>query len=825
MQISINWIRKLIKQSNNITNHHIIDNLIKLGIEVDEINNLNTTLNNAIFAQINNIITHHNKNVEYIISDGINIETFISKHHKLKINDILIIKYKHKFNQKDYIYNDIKNYKNNCFFSLNENLHFTLDNKNPLILKDKYFSYAIGHKFLDIINTNDKSITLNTSYNRTDLNSHLGIAKELSTLYKTTIYNNKKKNKYKFNKLNININIKKTNICKKYSCILLKDITIKQSPLFIITKLITCHINPINNIIDIINYISLETGQAMHVYDYDTLIHDNHIININVDTACKNQQFTSINNITHTLSKNDIVIYNNSYPIALAGIIGSNNTKITYKTKNILIESACFNKNNIKNSVSNHNIHTKSSNITEKEINPNNTLIALTQAINFMTKYANANLASSIHSKSSSTLTINKKCIFDINMFFKISGTSKQQISNHKIYNILYYLNIKIIKKQNKKILVIIPTYRVDIKQPIDIIEEILKIFGFHNIKNNMITTNTNLNTYVSYTYHDISLLLKTLFISFGFCETINFTFNSLAISKQYSILNEQNIIRINNPLSNKLNAMRQSLLPGLIKNIITNQNKYNNNIRLFEIGNIFVKNLKYKNKYQYWANELYYFSGIATNNTYQENNINNKNLTFFDFKGFIEKALKLLKIQYYFHNNNTPLKQNKFYVHPKIYMNICSTYNNNNNNINIGYLGELHPNIQKQLKIKHKCFIFELNLTNIYKLHQKDIKFHNYPKFPSIKKNLSLIMNNNIIISNIISYIKSYPNIKHILKQIYVIDIYYPSHISNTIKTLTLSLIFQSNMKTLTDNDIHIVIANILHSLKKQFNILLRKI
>ncbi len=534
------------------------------------------------------------------------------------------------------------------------------------------------------------------------------------------------------------------------------------------------------------------------------------------------------------LLNNDLVIADASGPIALAGIIGGSSTSINSNTKTVLLESAYFNPKVIRKTVKLHNINTESSYRFERGTDPNGVLLALDRAAQLISMLC-------VSDKISTSIDYYYKkvtpCIvmLTLNKVLDVSGLSKQDLTEKKVCNILSSLGIELLSRNFDKLFFQIPTFRLDICESIDLIEEILRIIGYNKIPISN-CKNRYLSTILSkITIKDIVNSCRNLLVSLGFFEVINFSFGDPNKFNKFLSVKSSNLISIKNPLGKKLSVLRSSLLPGLLNNIFLNMKSGNINIKLFEIGNVFLgfnKNSKLRkdinfNNLDLWVNERLYISGIIVGNEKKHYFLDKiRDLDFFDIKGYVETLLSNLKISCDLSKDNVYFARSKIirtYMHPNINVDILLKTKNNNNYLNIGYLGLLHTDISYNMNIKKKCFIFELNLYLLYNSIDSDVKFHSFSKFPYIRSDLSLLMSKKLDSIIVVKYIKNSNILNSLLISLDIIDVYDGARIPFGMKSITFSLVLQSNNKTLLSDYVDRKIKDLIKALEEDLNIKLR--
>ena len=634
----------------------------------------------------------------------------------------------------------------------------------------------------------DIVLDIDLTPNRGDCFSHIGVAREIGTFTNSFIENksfNYSKNKFKTEDL-IDVDITDKKICKRYSCIIIKNINVEESPEWLKRRLISIGCKPINNIVDLANYIMYDLGQPLHAFDYDQIEGKK----IFIRKASIKEKLNTINKDLVSLKDNDIVVADKNKSLALAGIIGSSNSHVTNKTKTILLESAVFNELYVRQSSKIHSISTESSKRFERNVDVNQTLIALEKFAYLLEANSSCKIAETYIDISPYNLK-DKHISFDLLSCNDYLGTN---LDNKQVEDIFKKLNFK--PKRNKnKFKCLIPTFRSDLLNEIDLYEEVARVYGYDNIP-----TKTFFNVpYVSI-MKDASFcedLIRNSLSNNGFNEHYS---NSLYSKKDTTFLNDTNAIKLKNPLSQDLKYLRNSLLPGLLKAVSYNLNRNIDYIKFYEIGSCqFFDNTKYN-----FSNEIRFLNvvwcGVNSKHWKYTNNID-----VYTVKGDVDLLLKnigLDKITYDFENN-------------KIFINV--------NNINVGFIQTISKENLSLYDIDREVFLFSMNLDLLKnELSENKVFYNKSGQYPSILRDISFFVDNKYNHKELVEQI--YSKGGKFLSNVKLFDYYISKDFDTNEKSLAYSLEFKSLEKTLTDKEVNKDINNIINNLVKSCNIKLRK-
>lgn len=621
---------------------------------------------------------------------------------------------------------------------------------------------VIGTDAIKALNLDDEVIDFELTSNRADLLSIIGMAYELGAIYKKDVKDIDLD--YSCIKENItdsfNIDIK-TEDCSLFLAKKVKNVQIKESPEFIKERLIASGIRPINNVVDISNYVMLETGQPLHYYDAkslgDTLI---------VRNAKENEELVTLDGIKRNLSKDDIVIADKNKAIGLAGVMGGLSTEVENSTDEVIIESAIFDKVKIRKT-SKKILRSEASNRFEKGLDPKRTYMAMERSCALLQKYANATVLDGmvIYDKTDKS---DKIIDIEIEKITKVLGI---QIPKEEIIEILKSLKFEVVDNKNS-LTVTVPTRRLDVNIKEDLIEEIGRIYGMDNIKGKLPILKAG-NVKFDKTKREI----KNKLINLGLNETLSYSL--IPNDDVFKYTNDKFIpIMLNDPMSEDRNTLRYSLIHSLKEIYLYNKARNNSDISIFEIGKGFYKeNDEYKEDLK--------LAVLMSGDYYLD--INNKKVDFYVIKGVLEELMDYLG----YYNRYSIVKDDiPSEFHPYQSASIIMQGKK------VGIIGKLHPNV-----IKDDVYVFEINLTKLLENKMSKMTFKEIPKYPFVKKDIAFIVDDNITVEDVMKVIKKAGG-RILIKQ-ELFDIYSGENVEKGKKSLAFSLYFQDENKTLTEEEV----------------------
>ena len=643
---------------------------------------------------------------------------------------------------------------------------------------------VIGEDPIKYLGLNDDVIDFELTANRGDLLSVLGMAYEIGAIYDKTVKTVDLSHKEYGKDLNENFKTEvKTDNCKLLLVKKVENVEIKESPSFIKNRLIASGIRPINNVVDISNYVMLELGQPLHFYDADRL--GNKLV---VRMAEKGEKLTTLDNIERTLDDSDIVIADSTHGVGLAGVMGGLETEVENDTKNIIIESAIFDSVKIR-LTSKKILRSEASNRFEKGLDPNRTYMAIERACTLLEKYANGKVVTGILKYDK---TDNKEK--EINLEFKnVNDVLGTTISQKEILDVFRKLGFSYSVKGDI-VTVKVPTRRLDISIKEDLIEEVSRIYGVDNIQGKLPVVPMKKGTFDK-TQREI----RNKMIALGLNETLTYVLiNDKEVHK--FTLDEFEELKLLDPITEDRNTLRYTIIPSLLKIYEYNNARGQKDISIFEIGKGFYK------KGEIYGEDTKLCCLMTGKYSIGLNHTNN--VDFYTIKGVVEEILNYLGYEgrYSFIKQEMPKE-----IHPgqSAYINVNGT--------DVGIIGKLHPNVSKE-----DIYVFEINLDELFKKKVGKMKYKEISKFPSVKKDVAFLINKKVVSKDIEKVIKNSGG--SILSDIEVFDVYTGKNIDENKKSIAYSLNFIDNKKTLTDEEVNNLLEKIIKNVCDKFGAELRK-
>ncbi|MBS1534466.1 MAG: phenylalanine--tRNA ligase subunit beta [Bacteroidetes bacterium] len=645
---------------------------------------------------------------------------------------------------------------------------------------------------------NDEIFEIGLTPNRADAMSHLGVARDLRAgmiqkgnhveLITPSVSN------FRIDKRTLKIDVKVDNskLAPRYCGVTISGVTVKPSPEWMQNRLKSIGLTPKNNIVDVTNYVMHELGQPLHAFDAAKI--NGKVIVKTVETGTK---FVTLDDVERTLHEEDLMICDEKGPMCIAGVFGGKHSGVSESTTNIFLESAYFNPVSVRKTAKRHGLNTDASFRFERGIDPTITEYALKRAALLIQEMAGGEITSDV-------IDIYPKKIEDATVFLNFAKTTKligQELPKETIKKILASLDIKVNSATDGGLGLTIPAYRVDVQREIDVIEDILRVYGYNNINFTKKLNATVANSSRTEDYKVQNIIAAQL-NSLGFHEMMA---NSLTTGEYIALTEtlsaEQNVTMLN-PLSSDLATMRQSLLFSALEAAAYNINRKNQDLKLFEFG-------KSYHKLPSGHQENKHLTLLLSGNRQEEIwNAAQKSTDFFMFKGYVDSVITRLgidKIKSVPVNSDLFAEGMSYQVGTEVLVN----------------LGTVRKNILKHFDIKQEVFFADFNWDAVLKLISNKIKFADIPRYPEVRRDLALLVDEQVSFDSIYQIARQ--SEKSLLKEIQLFDVYTGANLPEGKKSYAVSFKLQDDTKTLTDEQIDKVMNKLQKNLAAELGAVLR--
>ena len=659
----------------------------------------------------------------------------------------------------------------------------------------------------------DWLIEIDITANRADALSHWGVARDLYAWlvqngYSTSLHRPScEAFKIDNHDLPIDVTIENTEACKRYACVSITGVEVKESPDWLKNKLTTIGLRPINNIVDITNYVMMAYGQPLHCFDAD-MVTGNHII---VKDKNEGKKFVTLDGEEHILGEHDLAICNAEEPMCIAGVFGGKGSGTYETTKSVVLESAYFHPTWIRKSARRHGLSTDSSFRFERGIDPNGTIYALKQAAILCQQLAGGKISMDIKDVYPNPMEDFK---VDLNYDY-VHQLIGKEIGKETIKSIVTSLDMKIEGETEDGLQLSVPPYRVDVQRPCDVVEDILRVYGYNNVE---IPTQLKSSLVIKGEEdqkHKLENLVGEQLVGCGFNEIMN---NSLTKAAYYDGLNHydaKQLVTMMNPLSSDLNVMRQTLLFGGLESIAHNANRKNPNLRFFEFGNCYHYDPEKQNDddpIRAYSEETHlgiWLTGKRVEGSWAHAN---EDSSFYELKAYVENVLRRIGVQ----PGMMVLKPSENNIFDK------ALVIENRGGKKMVEMGVVSRQLQKKAGIDNPVYFADLNWNVLMKVIRKNkVEFSEISKYPAVSRDLALLLDENIEFRQIEEIARQTE--RKLLKSVELFDVYEGKNLPAGKKSYAVNFILQDETKTLNDKQIDAIMQKLIQNLKKQLNCELR--
>ncbi|MGD8306856.1 MAG: phenylalanine--tRNA ligase subunit beta [Ignavibacteria bacterium] len=800
MKISLNWLKKYIILEG-ISTDEIVNELTMSGLEVEDVIDQNKMYKDFIVGLVTDKKKHSNadKLSVCMVSDG--KENFqvvcgapnVEKGQKVVFAPVGTFIPAGNFEIRKTKIRGVESFGMIC---AEDELGISDDHTGIMVLDAKLKE---GTSISDALGLNDVIFEIALTPNRQDALSHIGVARDLAAIFKREL--NKPKIKLVESKTDINelasISIEDKVNCPRYSARVVTDVKIEESPDWLKRKITSIGLRPINNIVDITNMVLHECGQPLHAFDLDRLNGQKIVVK---STKTKGK-FTTLDSKVRELDKDTLMICDAERNVAIAGVMGGENSEVYDDTKNVLIESAYFNPSSVRRTSKYLLLSTDASYRFERGTDPDNTIFAADRTAQLISEIAGGKIARGVIDVYPNKI---KERVFSLRLE-RVSKLLGYSVKRDEIIRILTSLGFKVEEKTDDKFAVTVPNFRSDIEGEVDFIEEIARISGYNNVP-----TITRINIPLESKQDETSFTneLKEYANSLGLYEMINNPLQTESMAKLTGIP-----IQISNPLSKDMEFLRTSLLPGALSVIERNLKRGEKSLAVYEVGNVF--KLKDKNtiikSFDDYSEEEMMIIVITGDKIVREWFADSESYNFFDLKGIVDTFLDKIKL-------DNPLNDSYYANDNTIY---DESFTKSANKDVIGFGGSVLRSVLKKFDIDQEVFCFELNLNKLKRLQKAHRKFTETLKYPKVIRDFAFIFDKKITYQEV----KEFINVKSsgLLKEVNVFDIFESEELGNNKKSMAFQLTYFDENRTLEDVEVEKDFENLIKIITKKFDARLR--
>ena len=799
MLISLNWLKQYI-DLDGIEINEMENALTMIGQEVEKIDIVGGNLDKVVVAHLEEVKKHPNADSLTLckVNNGKEILQIVCGATNHKTGDKVALaqvgaRLKEDFTIKK---GKIRGEESNGMLCSEDELGIGSDKDGIIILPE---DAPVGVPFKDYLGINDTVFELEITPNRPDCLSHIGIARELSAYYGKELKYPETEIKNEIEEKtsdNVKVTIEDSNLSRRYVTRILKNVTVKESPKWLKERIEAVGLRSINNIVDVSNFILMEMNHPNHVFDLDKIEGNE----IKVKSAVKGDKLVTLDEQERELEDGDIVICDSKKILALGGVMGGLDSEVTDNTKNILLEVAQFNPQNVRKTSRRLTLSSDSSYRFERGIDVEDSIKVINRLANLIQEVAGGEI---LNGYVDVYPVPHENKVAELN-FERLNRFVGKVIPREKVIEILRNLEIDV-KDNGDTLTLTAPSYRDDLELEQDYFEEVIRMYGFDNIENILPRVDINKNSTLDTT--KLTDRVKTICASVGLKEVINYSFIPKdALQKlKFTGVSEDKLIDISNPITEDFVTMRPTLLYSLIKNAKDNMNRNVSNIRFFEVSRTFEKAEELAKE------DIKVGIILAGENDKTLWNPKPVHYDFYDLKGIVEEIFSKLKFQSFSIKRSV---QTEFHPGRSADVFVGKEY--------IGSFGEIHPDVLENFGLNKKTvLVAEFNIELIKKYINKPFVYQGIVKYPAVPRDLALVMNENILVGDVL---KTIEKIDKKVEKVELFDIYQGIGVEPGKKSVAISILLRDDSKTLEEKEINDIIDKILAKMKKDYMAELRQ-
>ena len=798
MRVSLSWLKEYVAIEMSIA--RLVDALTMVGLEVDSVSDRYTYLDRVLVGRIRDVRPHPNADMLKCCEVDIGsdaIDVVCGAPNARKDLSVAVALPGTVFPDGTVLQKSvIRGTASEGMICSEKELGLGSDGAGVLELDNRL---TPGRSLKSALELADTVIDIDLTPNRPDCLSVIGIAREIAGIQKTPLRYPDYRLPGSDNAVDklTSVTIEAPDLCQRYAARLLSGVTVAPSPFWLQDRLLSVDLRPINNIVDVTNFVLMELGQPLHAFDFDHLAGHRVVVR----TATAGEVFTTLDQKERQLSRDMLMICDAENPVAIGGVMGGHNSEIEHGTTRVLIESAYFNPSSIRKTAKQLGLNTEASFRFERGVDPHGTVAALNRAARLMAEISGAIIVDGLidaHPKPVDVPVIS----LGVSQTNRLLGTD---FSAPTIATLLQSIEFDVRPANNHHLTVTPPSFRVDVRRPEDLMEEVARLSGYNNIPPTypavpvrgrpLLKTRTSRNR------------IKQLMVGCGFNEIVTYSFIGSGDGNRLGLKNDdprRHTVAILNPLTEEQAVMRTSLVPGLLQTLQLNLAKQERNLKLFEIGKTF-----FATGPDALPEEIEMLAGLWSGSRFSPSwHTSELDTDFFDLKGVVESLLQQLDVQQV---DFARLPDDDCtYTRPGVSARIQAQ------ETEIGLLGEIHPQALRRFDLKRTAYIFELNLDRLLPLIPDKKSSRPIPKFPAVARDATLIVDRLIESGKILQCVDQMN--EELIEAVQLFDVFEGKPIPKGRKSISFRIVYRSSTRTLEDEEINRLHQKITGQLLEEF-------
>ncbi len=791
MLVSLKWLKDYV--AINVTAEELAEKLTMAGLEVDEIKIISPSFSGVVVAKIISIKPHPAADKLSLcdVTDGAQTFRVVCGAKNIKAGNVVplakvgaTIPGGHTIKASV-----LRGEKSDGMLCSEAELETGDDSSGIWQLPD---NLTLGVSLESALDLEDTVLDISVTPNRSDCLSMIGIAREVAAITneKIKIPVGRLKESIEETSSHTSVTIIDADLCPRYTARLIKNVKIGSSPVWLKTRLESAGIRSINNIVDVTNFVMLEMGQPLHAFDFRFLEQGKIIVRKSRD----DEEFTSLDGKTRKLPADTLLICDGVKPVAIGGIMGGLNSEVKEDTQVVLLESAYFNPVSIRRSARKLAMPTDASFRFERGVDPEGVIISMNRAAQLIAELSGGNVCKNCIDEYPLKVPATKDIPLRLSRISQVTGVL---IEAKDVIRILQSIGMNVGKAGKDNYLVTPPTFRVDIKREIDLIEEVIRIYGYDRVP--VTLPNVAVVEMASNLRMDLEEKIRHVLTGTGYSEIVNYSFVTPE-SVDYLCLQENDerrrLVRIKNPLADDQSVMRTTMVFGLLDAMKKNNNNGSLDLKMFEMGRVFID--RKREELPEEKNMLAcLLTGVTTDNLWG----NMVTADFYDLKGCLENIFYDLKLAKY----NFRSSISEPFLHPG---KSCGIYIGE---LLAGYMGQVHPDVLEKMDLKNCAYVFEINLDILENQVGNVIQYREISRFPAVTRDVAFLipadMETNYMTDILLRQSED------LLENVVIFDIYAGKGIAEGMKSLGLRFLYRATERTLTDIEVNIIHEKIVQN------------
>ncbi len=791
MLVSFKWLKDYIDLE--LTAQELADRLTMAGLEVDEIKTIAHKFSGVVVAKILSVRPHTGAEKLSLcdVTDGSQMYPVVCGAKNIKAGDIVPLAKIGAVIPGGYTIKStvLRGEKSDGMLCSEAELEIGDDASGIMQLPA---NLTLGVPLEAALNLGDTVLDVSITPNRSDCLSMIGMAREVAALTgkKTKMPAVKIKESAEDISLLSSVSIVDADLCPRYSARMIKNVKIGDSPIWMKARLEAAGFRAINNVVDVTNFVMLEMGQPLHAFDF-RFLEEGRIV---VRKSKVAEEFVSLDEKSRILPENTLLICDGKKPVAIGGIMGGLNSEVKEDTDTIFLESAYFSPSSIRRSSRRLAMPTDAAFRFERGIDPEGVIRALNRAAQLIAELSGGSICKNHLDEYPQKITAVAKIPLRLDRIREMIG---MPIAVKDVVRILKSIGMTVRQEGKGKYLVTPPTFRVDIEREIDLIEEIVRLYGYDRVPTTLPAISVTEMAVIPRL--DLEERIRQLLVGSGYSEIINYSFTSPA-SIGYLCLpsddERRNFVVIKNPLTEEQSVMRTTMAYGLLETLKKNINNASSNLKIFEIGRIFLAR-----KSGDLPEEKNILAGLLTGKVSGDLWGSKVNVDFYDFKGCLENIFYDLKLD----DCRYCAEISEQFLHPG---QSCGLYFNETR---IGYLGQVHPEVMQKMDIKTTAYLFEINIDMLEKQINRRITYREISKFPAVTRDVAFVIPFSMEAKKMLEIVLSQR--EDLLENVVIFDIYVGKGFNEGVKSLGVRFSYRALDRTLTDTEINSIHDKIVHN------------